>query len=357
MVGIDKTGRRRTTYLLIIALVAIGAVLRLMASILTPFIIATLLSFVLGPVMTYMVKRRIPRGVAVAIILTAFLAFGFLIAFVVYESFQSLLREFPKYQERLLQLVQALIVRFELPDNLLEELGIRRGIGNVVLSASGNFFDFLTGFLVVLIYLLFLLLEQPYLRRKTRNALKRHSTRTIALILAHTNQQISRYLAVKLFVSALTGSIVLVSFTLIGVDFAFIWGLLTFLFNFIPTIGSIAISFLASIFAIVQFVPDWNSAIAAALSISIAQLIIGNILDPKMLGDRLNLSPVVILFSLLTWGWLWGTAGLFLAVPLTVVLKIIFENTPGMQPVSILMGTGSFREVQLRRNAAAQRRD
>lgn len=334
---------------MIIALVAVGMVLRLAAGLLIPFVVALLLSFVLSPVMTYLIKLKVPRFLAIILILVTFLAFGFLIVLIVYQSFQSLLQEFPAYQQRLSQLIQDLIERFDLPPEMVQEFQISRTIGNAVVSISGNFMSFANGFMVVFIYLLFLLFEQPFLRRKMRNALKVESTRTIAMILAHINAQISRYLAVKLFVSLLTAVIVFFSFIIIGVDFPLIWAVLTFLFNFIPTIGSIAISVIASLFALVQFLPQWNLILATAISISATEFVIGNILDPKMLGDRLNLSPVIILFSLLMWGWLWGIAGLFLATPLTVVLKIIFENVPGLEPVGILMGTGSLKELQQRR--------
>jgi len=346
--------KTQTVYLMVIAMVAVGGVLRLTGSFLVPFVIALLLSFVLSPVMVFLVKHRIHRLVAVLLVLVAFLAFGFLVVLIVYQSFQSLLYEFPKYQQRLTVLIQELIGRFNLPQDLAQQFQVSRNIGNAVLSLSGNFMSLANGFMVVFIYLLFLLLEQPYLRRKLRSALKVQSTRTIAIILAHINAQISRYLAVKLLVSALTAVIVFISFTIIGVDFPLIWAVLTFLFNFIPTIGSVAISAIASIFALVQFLPEWNLVLAASLSIIATEFVIGNILDPKLLGDRLNLSPVIILFSLLMWGWLWDVAGLFLAVPLTVVIKIIFENVPGLEPVGILMGTGTLKEMQQRRKSTGK---
>jgi AI-2 transport protein TqsA len=337
------TMRANTVYLFIIALVAIGGVLRLTGSIFIPFVIAILLSFVFAPVVTFLVRRHVPRFLAITFVLLIFLAFGFLIALVIYSSFQSLLREFPTYQARFLQLLQDVIVRFDLPPDIISQLQITRTIGTTLLSFSGNFMSFASGFMVVLIFLLFLLMEKPYTRRKLTMAVRDETTRRLSRVLLHITSQIGRYVAVKLFVSALTAIIVYIAFTVIGVDFPFVWGVLTFLFNFIPSIGSIAITFISGTFALVQFLPDWNPILAAFLTMATAQFFIGNVIDPKMLGDRLNLSPVVILLSLLLWGWLWGTAGLFLAVPLTVAIKITFENVPGMEAYGILMGTGNFR--------------
>lgn len=338
--------RANTVYLFVIALVAIGAVLRLTGSIFIPFVIALLLSFVFAPVVKFLVDRKIPRFIAIAFVLILFLAFGFLIVLIIYSSFQSLLREFPKYQERFVELIQMLIIRFDLPSDIVGQLQISRTVGNALISVSGNFMSLASGFIVVLIFLLFLLMEKPYARKKIQLAVKDETTRKLSRVLVHINNQIARYVAVKIFVSSLTAVIVYASFSLIGVDFPFIWAVLTFLFNFIPSIGSVAITIISVTFAAVQFLPHWNPVIAVFASMGGAQFIIGNVIDPKMLGDRLNLSPVVILLSLLIWGFLWDLAGLFLAVPLTVALKIVFENTPGLEAFGILMGTGNYKPTR-----------
>lgn len=349
--------RANTVYLFVIALVAVGTVLRLTGSIFIPFVIAILLSFVFSPVVSFLVERKVPRFIAITVVLLIFLAFGFLIAFVVYSSIQSLLREFPAYQSRFLRLFSDLVERFELPPDLVSQLEVTRTIGNTLISVSGNFMSFASGFMVVLVFLLFLLMEKPYARRKIAMALRDETTRRMSRVLISITSQIGRYVAVKLFVSALTAGIVYIAFSVIGVDFPFIWAVLTFLFNFIPSIGSIAITFISGVFALVQFLPEWNLILAAFLSMSITQFLIGNVLDPKLLGDRLNLSPVVILLSLLLWGWLWGTAGLFLAVPLTVAIKIVLESVPDLEAFGILMGTGNFKPRVSRRKRRERTED
>lgn len=343
--------RANTIYLFVIALVAIGAVLRLTGSIFIPFVIAVLLSFAFAPVVSFLTTHKVPRFLAITVVLVLFLAFGFLIGFVIYSSIQSLLREFPTYQRRFFALVTLMIEQFDLPADIVSQLEVTRTIGNTLVSISGNFMSFLSGFMVVLVFLLFLLMEKPYTRRKIQLALRDDTMRRVSRVFVGVTSQIGRYVAVKIFVSLLTAVIVYGSFTLIGVDFPFIWAVLTFLFNFIPSIGSIAITFIAGVFVLVQFLPEWSPALAAFFSIAITQFLIGNILDPKLLGDRLNLSPVIILLSLLLWGWLWDVAGLFLAVPLTVALKIVFENVPGLEPFGILMGTGNFKARRAARAA------
>ncbi len=347
--------RLSSVSLSVIAVIAVGAVMRLTGGLIVPLVFAVLFFFVFAPVVDFFGRLKIPRLIATVIVLLLFLAFGFLVGLILYSSIQSLLRDFPRYQVRLNELLNELILRFDLPAGLIRELDINRRVSSFLFSISGGFMSFVNALVIVIIYLFFMLLEKPYMRNKVRAALKDHTTRKITIVFAHITQQIGRYVSVKLFVSGMTAVIIFVGFSLIGVDFPFIWGILTFMFNFIPSIGSIIITVLSVTFTIIQFLPDWSPVIAAAVLMASSQLIIGNIIDPKLLGDSLNLSPVVILVMLLFWGWLWGVIGMFLAVPLTVALKITFENIPGYEPVGILMGTGNFRKKNRRKGRLNRR--
>jgi predicted PurR-regulated permease PerM len=128
------------------------------------------------------------------------------------------------------------------------------------------------------------------------------------------------------------------------VDFAITWGVLAFILNFIPTIGSIISSFPPILLALVQFHPAVGHAVAVALGLLAIQMVMGNFLSPKLMGDNLNLSPVVVLLFLLFWGWLWGVVGALLSVPLASIIKITCENVPQLHMISTFMGSGkSYR--------------
>lgn len=324
--------------LFVITIIAVGGVLKITAGIVQPLVVALLLSFVLNPLVERLHRIRVPRALAILAVIVLLLGFGSLVAFILYSSVQSVVRQLPLYIDRMLELARQVIEVLELPPNLLTELDITRQLGSYVVSFSGSFLSVLGSLTMVLIFLLFLLLEKPYLRPKVMEALHGPRTERIWRIVGHTNAQIGRYLSVKLVVSLATGLLVWAAFSIIGVDFAFIWGVLSFLFNFIPSIGSIVIGVASVAFAFVQYYPEPNPIFAAAVSMLTIQLVLGNVIDPKLQGDSLKISPVVILFSLLFWGWLWGIIGLFLAVPLTVALKIVFENIPGYEFVAVLMG-------------------
>jgi AI-2 transport protein TqsA len=329
-----------------IAIFMIMGFLKLTGTVLIPFVVAFLLSFVLNPAVEALVKIRIPRLISIIIVILVLLGLSFLIGLILYESVQSILRNFPKYQQRYLDLIDFVSVTFNLPADYFQTLELSGNLLSLIGQVSSNLVGFLGNVMLVLIFMLFLFLEKPFIRRKLVDAIRHDETERVARIFADITKQVGRYLMVKFFVSSLTAVVVGIGFTLIGVDFAFIWAVLTFLFNFIPTIGSITISGITAVFAVVQFFPDYQPIILALLAMVVPQLIIGNILDPKMLGNSLNLSPVIILVAMLIWGYLWGVAGLFLAVPLTVGLKIIFEHFPNLRYIGILMGTGTISEVQ-----------
>ncbi|MFW6313096.1 MAG: AI-2E family transporter [Spirochaetota bacterium] len=324
--------------LLVLTIIALGGVLKITGTIVQPLVIALLLSFVLSPLVEFLHRGRIPWLASVLIVIALLLGFGILVAFVLYSSVQSVVRQLPRYIGRLLVLARQLLDALELPPDILYEFDLARQIGSYLVSFSGDFLSVLGSLAMILVFLLFLLLEKPYLRPKVMQALQGPRTETIWRIVGHTNAQIGRYLSVKLVVSLATGLLVWGAFTLIGVEFAFIWAAMTFLFNFIPSIGSILIGAASFVFALVQFYPDPNPIIAVGISMLTIQFVLGNVIDPKLQGDRLKISPVVILFSLLFWGWLWGIVGMFLAVPLTVALKIVFENIPGFDFLGVLMG-------------------
>lgn len=124
---------------------------------------------------------------------------------------------------------------------------------------------------------------------------------------------------------------------LFGIEFVLVWGVLTFVLNFIPNIGSIIATLLPLSLAVIQL-DGLASVVWLAICLMGIQFLIGNILDPKFVGDRLGISPVTILFALVAWSWMWGLVGMFLAVPLTVLIKIILENIEVLRPISVLMG-------------------
>ena len=150
------------------------------------------------------------------------------------------------------------------------------------------------------------------------------------------NVQIMRYILIKTLMSAGTGILTGFACALFGIKFAVLWGFLAFLFNYIPYIGSIAAVILPIVLSVLQF-PGSYLPVFSALSLIIIQLTIGSYLDPEIMGNRFNLSPIIILISLFFWGYVWGMVGTFLAVPITAIIKIVIQNIDSTRFIAVLM--------------------
>ena len=193
---------------------------------------------------------------------------------------------------------------------------------------------------MIILYLMFLLMERATIMSKISSAFPDSEGEAHQMI-KNIGHQISRYLSVKVLISAATGVLFYLTAIISGMDFPLVFGVLAFLLNFIPTIGSIVVTVGATFVAAVQFLPMWSKVFVIFFAFLVIQMILGNVIDPKLQGVRLNLSPLVILIMLSLWGYVWGIVGMFLAVPITSVIQLICANIPTMRPIAILLSSGS----------------
>jgi predicted PurR-regulated permease PerM len=221
--------------------------------------------------------------------------------------------------------------RFQLLTSI-REFSVHR----IILNMLGSLLNFLSNSFLVLLFLLFILIGRNQLIQKVQLAFESETAIRIASMLKNINQQIQRYLIAKSLISLGTGFLFYAVLRIFNVEFAIIWGLLAFLLNFIPNIGSVIATILPLPIIYIQF-GHFAPVFWVGLLLTGIQAVIGNFLDPRIVGKSLHLSPLLVLFSLIFWGWLWGFIGMFLAVPIAVVIKIIFENTQSLKFMSVLM--------------------
>ncbi len=326
-------------------------VLRAAQSVILPLIIAWLLSYILGPVVTFMTRRRVPTGIAVTLVLLILLGICYLGGLFLHARVVVFLQAYPAYQSRVISILRATTARWELPYDPLEGINWWPRVGEYLAVTAGSLVAFTSKLVLVIFYLVFLLLGKPYFNAKLRHAFDERRAGSIGLILGAISRQIGLYLSLQLLISAATGVLVFIGLSWLQVDFAVTWGALAFFLNFVPNIGSILASVPPVLVALVQFPSAWSAAGVAIMLLAI-QMTIGNVVAPKVLGERLNLSPVVVLISLVFWGWLWGIAGALLSVPIASAIKIVCENIEPLRPISILMGSG---KPYKQRSAAAPR--
>ena len=244
----------------------------------------------------------------------------------------------PTYQANLEKLVESamkLSGLTELPTiaNIVEQLDVRALIGGVagaVAKVAGN-----TGLIVI--YVIFLLAEQRTFPRKIEALFPEAGRRKeVQMILSDIQKRTQTYIAVKTLLSLVTAVISYVVLVAVGLDLAGFWAFVIFLLAYIPTIGSLLGVIFPALMALLQF-GGISEFLIIAVGLGAAQLVIGNVLEPRMMGRSLNLSSLVVIVSLAVWGSLWGVTGMFLSVPITVVLMIILAQFKQTRPIAILL--------------------
>lgn len=340
--------RRASLFMLaVITLILVGGALKLTTSVVLPFMIAVLLTFVLEPLIILLGKIKIPRLIASVVIVVSIGIAVYFVVLLLINSFRTIATLYPKYEVRFEEIYQTIAKTFNLPydehltlfDNLWGQLNIRTKVQTAAFQFSESMVGFLKDTVMVTLFIVFLLLEIGHFKHRAEVAFSKTFPGGFTPIINAIVLHITRYLSLKFFVSLATGVLVGIGLKFIGLDFPVVWAVLSFILNFIPTVGSIVAGGGVFIFALVQFYPDPGPVVAAGLIMLIVNFVIGNIIEPKVQGDQLGLSPFIVLVSLLGWGWLWGFAGLILAVPMTVIVKIFCEHIPGLESVSIMIGS------------------
>jgi AI-2 transport protein TqsA len=254
-----------------------------------------------------------------------------LILNIISGSISALVVSATDYQENLLQLISELrnrsrFIAIAVPLDPISEINFEE----IVRSVAAEFGNLLVTLGLIAIYIFFLFMEQRYISGKLAAvSTSDKQSKRISNLLKEIDHDVQIYIGVKTFVSLLTAVISWVIMWLAGLELAAFWALMIFVLNFIPNIGSIIATILPGFMALVQF-DTLTPVMIIIFGVGIVQFLIGNVLEPGMMGRSLNISPLVIIISLVAWGVMWGIAGMFLSIPITMVAILImynFENT------------------------------
>lgn len=326
--------------LAVILLFAAGFVLKLARPVLVPFILAVFLSYILDPALTFLTGCRCPRPWAVVIVLGLMSVVLYLLGVLVYSSGKALVAELPLYQDRLgaiTRLLEKGIGPFKIDvPSALGGLDIGK-VGGFVVKAIGPFFGLLGKLALVFLFLAVMVAGRGRAEAKLIKFFGDGRSARVRALLERINREVRKYLVLKTLISLANGLEVWLVLALFGVDFAALFGLLAFLLNFIPNIGSLIATLLRVGFAYFQFGTFWTPFLVLVITVGIDE-ILGTVIEPRVLGKGLDLSPLLVFFSLLFWGWLWGIPGMILSVPLTAVIRIVCQNIPALRPAAVLMG-------------------
>jgi AI-2 transport protein TqsA len=329
---------------LLVTLVCIGillALLHLAASVVTPLLLAATLAIAFQPLAIGMARRGLPP--VVAAVVTTVLVLGVVAAAgaLFYVAASDLAGNLPHYQERLETLKTDLAIWLD----GREMRGVAASVRRFDLTApatrilQSSFFQataFLQGLFLVVVTTAFMQMEASVYRRKLVRALgDKRSVRWLDGGL----REVQRYLVIKAMISLANGVLLGAWCWLWGIDNPLLWGVLAFILNFIPVIGSI----IAAVPPILLGFVDGGAGIALGVASGylLVNLLVDNILEPRIMGHTLGLSPLVVLLSMLIWGFVLGPVGAILSVPLTMAVKILFERDEDLKRLALLMGDGS----------------
>jgi AI-2 transport protein TqsA len=315
--------------LVVLAAVAIAVALAYTRAVMVPFVLAIFISYLVMPLVDILqVRLRMPRVLSVLIALLTALGLLTFLGMLITKSTRSLLASAEIYQEEIGALAAQL---FSVLDRWHLEIGQRsllEGINQLPLlslfrSTVGTVVDLVSTGALVVIFVIYLLLS--------RRPAELHSG-----IYAEINTKIRKYLIAKFAISAATGVLVGSILALFGLDLALVFGVMAFLLNFIPSIGSVFATLLPIPIAILQFDNPWMIA-AVILLPGLVQLLIGNAFEPLIMGEGLDLHPITVLLALIFWGLLWGVVGMLLAAPMTAILRIVLERIETTRPAAELL--------------------
>ena len=335
-------GRAGSILLTSAAFVVVIAGMRAAQPVIVPFLLAVFIAILSTPPLLWLEARRIPRPIALLIVIVAIIAAGFALSAIVGTSLRDFSHDLPFYKERLTALtgravgwLQGRGVAVSRAD-VLAQIDPGAAI-QLVADVLNGFKGVLANAFLIFLMVLFILLETATFPRKLHAILAdpEHSLARFETFSA----KVKRYLAIKSLASIGTGVAVGAVLALLGVDYPVLWGLLAFMLNYVPNIGSIIAAVPALLFALIQGGPV--TVAWAGLGYALINVIVGNLIEPRFMGRGLGLSPLVVFLSLVFWGWVLGLVGMFLSVPLTMTVQIALGSNADTRWIALLLGTGS----------------
>ncbi|MCB9710419.1 MAG: AI-2E family transporter [Nitrospiraceae bacterium] len=320
------------------AFMVVVAGMRAAEAILVPLLVAGFLAIISASPVFWLRQKGLPAALAASVVVFGVVGVGFVFILIIGSSLDDFSSAIPRYQARLTEEIAPLGqwiqgLGFQLNEEMLLKSidpGASMRLVAKMLSGVGGI---LTNSFLILLTVIFILFEASSFQQKVRAALgdPKGTLPQFQKIIDAVNN----YLAIKTLVSVATGVIVAIWVAILGIDFPVIWGLLAFLLNYIPNLGSIIAAVPPVLLGYIQF--GLGRAVLVAIGFIIVNVVFGNAVEPRLMGRKLGLSTLVVFLSLIFWGWVWGPVGMLLSVPMTMVVKIALGSSPTTQWISILL--------------------
>ncbi len=324
--------------------------LKTLSFIFVPLSLAILICYALGIPLDLMTRYKVPRYLRIAAVVLAVSVMLYLLGRLVAGNVREFQEQLPFFEKRFwsyarwsldfmgltqdeaAQILASFLESFKSMD--------LQPVGSIVKKIGGSLFSFMGNLMWVVLFMVFILLEQDGYPARIRAALGEETGDAVMEVTARINRAVTHYLGLKTVISAVTGLLVALLLGAFGTPFAMLWGVLAFVLNFIPNIGSL-ISAIPPVAITLFHSGSPGMTLAVTLLLATIHTVVGNLVEPKVMGEGLDLSPLVVLLSLIFWGWMWGIAGMLISVPLTAAIKIAMEQVDGPGRVARLLGSGS----------------
>ena len=336
-----------TSFLLaILVIFAVGFVLHQLQVIFKPLLIAVFFSFIFEPMVNFLTKIKIPKVFAFLLSLIFVIVIFYLIGLIIYASVASFSEEYPKYHVKFINLYKSLLGTLQIPHDQVQiyfkqikwsDVWQNLSVSSFLSTTAGSFISFLTNLFLVLLFTIYIVLGKEHLINKIRKAFPGERSEKISLIIKNINSGMQKYLINKTLISLATGVVAAIILLIFRIDFAFIWGLFIFLLNFVPNVGSTIATIPPILVSFFQYGSTFPTVWIAILLLA-TQITMGNVIEPRVMGKSLNLSPLLIIVSLIFWAFIWGPVGMLLAVPISSAIQIICANIDSLKPISVFMG-------------------
>ena len=333
----------RTNPVVVIAcVVVIIAAMKAATVIVVPFLLAVFIATIAASPVFWLYKHRVPLVVAVTLVIAAIIVVLITFGVFVGSNVTQFTENLPQYQERLSTMTRQLLASLENRGVDVPTQEIMKSFNpGTVMSLAGKtlqgFGGFISNTVLIVLTVVFILLEALSFPGKLRAAMG-DSEQHLSYF-RHVIENIRRYMGMKTVVSIFTGALVAIPLAILGLDFWLLWGVVAFLFNYIPNIGSIIAAIPAVLLALVQLSPGY--AVVVAIIYVCVNTFMGNIIEPRYMGKGLGLSTLIVFLSLVFWGWVLGPVGMLLSVPLTMTVKMALEANPDTRWIAVLLGPGS----------------
>lgn len=320
-------------------------VLYIGSSIIIPFVIAILLSFIILSITNFYHSKWLQKTIAfIASIITIWIVV-YIIGKIINTNVEEILIAAPEYQEKLIILLEDYAEKYSISSNVIrEEIIGGINITALISSAASIVTAIVKNAGIILFFTVFILLESTSFRTKL-SLITGGERSTFFTVFEQIQGDMKSYFKIKTITSLAIACISAIIMYFFGLDFFMFWAFIIFLLNYIPNVGSIiAVSF-PVLFSLVQFESFYATSIFLVLMV-VAQVTIWNLIEPRLMGNKLNLSPLVILISLIFWGTLWWPIGMLLSVPIMVMINIVLAHIEVTRPIAILLSERGMIKFQ-----------